>query len=60
MSSKELNTLYKKYGKHNEIKSGQGIGLYIDKNITDRFNGTIHFESELGVGTEVTVTLPLI
>jgi len=59
MSSNELHALFKKYGKLNESKGGQGIGLYFDKNLIDQFNGTIHFESESGSGTRVTVNIPL-
>jgi len=60
MTSKELNSLFEKYGKLNESKSGQGIGLYIVKNLIDQFNGTIHYESQLGSGTKVTVNIPLV
>lgn len=60
MSSDQLNSLYKKYGKLNESKNGQGIGLYIVKNLTDHFKGNLHIASELGYGTKVTVDFPLI
>ena len=41
----------KKYG-------GTGLGLTLVKNIVDQFEGKIDFNSELGVGTHVAVTLP--
>jgi len=59
MSSNQLNSLYEKYAKFNDSKSGQGIGLYIVKNLTNRFKGQIHYESELGRGTTVTIDFPL-
>ncbi|TVY01917.1 sensor histidine kinase [Paenibacillus cremeus] len=59
MSSDQLNSLFQKYGKLNEHKNGQGIGLYVVKNLVDRFHGTIQFESELGSGTTVTVDIPM-
>lgn len=37
---------------------GTGLGLAIAKKLADRLNGTIHIESEKGVGTKVSVTMP--
>lgn len=59
MSEDQLKNLFKKYGKFDESRSGQGIGLYMVKSLTDRFKGTIHIQSELGHGTEVVVSFPL-
>jgi signal transduction histidine kinase len=39
---------------------GMGLGLAMVKNIIDSTDGTIHFKSELGIGTTFTVKLPLI
>jgi signal transduction histidine kinase len=40
------------------VSGGAGLGLSICKAIVERANGTIHIESAVGTGTEVTVTLP--
>lgn len=38
---------------------GTGLGMAIVKNLLDRMGGTIQVDSKLGVGTTITVTLPL-
>ena len=37
---------------------GAGLGLSICKAIVDRSNGTVRIQSTVGIGTQVTVTLP--
>lgn len=48
-------------GENQEYKyeSGIGIGLPLVRGILDQMNGEITFESELGVGTVVSVSFPL-
>ncbi len=58
MSKEQITKLFKKYGKLNPEKSGAGIGLYMVKKLVDHFEGMIEINSQVGQGTEVTVTLP--
>jgi PAS domain S-box-containing protein len=37
---------------------GLGLGLFIVRSIVDAFGGSIHVESQPGVGTKITVVLP--
>ena len=37
---------------------GTGLGLYITYNIISDHKGTLNFESELGKGTTVTISIP--
>ena len=37
---------------------GCGLGLATAKKIVEKYLGTIHFESEIGIGTTVTMSLP--
>jgi two-component system sensor histidine kinase VicK len=39
---------------------GNGLGLYMSKNIVQKLGGTIRFDSEEGKGSVFTVTLPLL
>ena len=40
-------------------QQGIGLGLIIAKRLTELHNGSIRFESTLGVGTSVTISMPL-
>jgi signal transduction histidine kinase len=51
--------LYQLFSRLNNKKDteGTGLGLYLVKRLIDRNKGTIQLESELGVGTQFTITL---
>lgn len=59
MSQEQMSKLFRKYEKMNHEKSGQGIGLFMVKQLIDHFAGEIQIVSVLNQGTEVTVRLPL-
>ncbi len=50
--SQEDATTTNRYG-------GSGLGMSISKSILEMMNGTIHVESEKGVGSTFTITVPL-
>ncbi|MFF2889119.1 ATP-binding protein [Paenibacillus sp. NPDC057967] len=60
MTNEQLEKLFRKYEKMNTDKSGQGIGLFMVKKLTDHFEGSIDVRSKLYAGTEVHVELPLV
>jgi signal transduction histidine kinase len=57
----ELERLFEPFHRAKNVGdiSGTGLGMAIAKESVDRHGGTIECQSEIGVGTTVTVTLPL-
>jgi len=49
---------YRVHGGLNSGSTGTGLGLFIAKSIIERHNGTISVESQEGVGSTFTFTLP--
>lgn len=45
--------------KNSNIATGSGLGLSICKEIIEKFNGRLVIESEINVGTTVSIFLPL-
>ena len=41
------------------IEKGMGLGLYVIREITALHNGAVYFESNLNVGSEFRVVLPI-
>ncbi|MDE6212186.1 MAG: response regulator, partial [Lachnospiraceae bacterium] len=63
MSPEFLKRIYKPFERAEDVRvskvQGTGLGLTISRNIIHMMDGDIEIESELGVGTIVTITLPL-
>lgn len=55
------NNLFKPFSQGNSEKkgAGSGLGLYICKTLIDMMGGTISLSSQLGIGTEITLTLSI-
>ncbi|KAM0491823.1 hypothetical protein ACHAP8_010327 [Fusarium lateritium] len=52
-------TIFKPFSQEDDLSPGTGIGLSLVKQIVSQFKGQISIESQVGVGTTVTVLLPL-
>ncbi|WP_141334406.1 MEDS domain-containing protein [Paenibacillus sp. tmac-D7] len=59
MTDNQLSRLFQKYEKTNEQRGGQGIGLFMVKQLVEHHHGDITVESRLDEGTKVTVRLPM-
>lgn len=54
-----LDKLFTPFTTTKQAGMGSGLGLFISYNIIKEHRGTIKVESELGVGTEFIITLPI-
>ena len=59
ISAEDLPSVKKKFYKANIQVRGSGIGLAVVDEIVKLHNGSFEIESELGVGTTVTIVLPV-
>ncbi|KAI9900920.1 hypothetical protein N3K66_005182 [Trichothecium roseum] len=53
------NDLFKPFSQEDHLSSGTGLGLSLVKKITTSLGGSIHVESQVGLGTIASVSLPL-
>jgi signal transduction histidine kinase len=63
ISELELSRIFERFYTGNKARSGEdrstGLGLSISKEIVDQHNGSIDIRSELGMGTQVIISLPI-
>lgn len=52
--------LFHMFQRSNEENRGAGLGLYIIKQVVQKLQGEVEIKSQLGEGTEVIITLPLL
>ena len=58
ISKEDLPKIKNKFYKANNTRPGSGIGLALADEIVRRHKGRLEIDSEEGVGTTVTITLP--
>lgn len=59
IASKNLERIFERFERVSSVTSGLGLGLYITRQILDLHNGSIRAESELGMGSNFIIELPL-
>jgi signal transduction histidine kinase len=53
-----IEDIFKMFYKATEYPKGPGLGLYIVKSMTDKLEGNIEVESNIGMGTTFHLTIP--
>ena len=57
ISEENLNKMKEPF--FSTIRSGTGLGVYLSREILKEHDGTLKYESKEGIGTKVTITLPI-
>ena len=60
ISDKNKLKVFEMFYRASSSSTGTGLGLYICQDIVRKMNGSINLNSELGIGTEIKITLPKI
>ncbi|KAF9778539.1 hypothetical protein IL306_003761 [Fusarium sp. DS 682] len=54
------NTIFKPFSQEDQLSTGTGLGLSFVHRITSQLGGTISIESQVDVGTKVSISLPML
>jgi signal transduction histidine kinase len=60
LSEQEQRELFSLFRRLHTHVSGSGVGLYMVKKMVDNAGGTLTVQSQLGVGSTFTVSLPVV
>ena len=60
ISPEQIAKIFDPYFTTKQGKSGTGLGLFITKKVVEDHNGSIKVDSTPGIGTTITIRLPLI
>lgn len=60
ISPEQIARIFDPYFTTKQGKSGTGLGLFITRKVVDDHNGSIKVDSTPGIGTTITIRLPLI
>ena len=58
ISEENKQKVFEMFYRASSASSGTGLGLYICKDIVEKMKGTLHLNSQSGVGTEISLILP--
>lgn len=59
ISAEHQSRVFNMFYRGSSLSQGAGLGLYIVKQAVDKLGGTIALESQEGIGTNFTITIPL-
>ncbi len=59
MNAEVKERLFEQFFTTKEVGKGTGLGLFISHEIIKKHGGTLTFESQLGEGTEFSITIPI-
>jgi len=59
VASEYVSKVFEMYFRGSERSKGNGLGLYIVKKAVEKLNGSIHLDTNYGIGSRFTITLPI-